>query len=255
MTAQSHDTPDPALTCRRLLRRCTTGTLATAERDADGWPYASLVQIAAAHDGSPLLLLSDLADHTKNFTRDGRVSLMLDDTRDLANPLTGARVTVQGRIEKLGENAAADGLKNRYLALHPDAADYAGFGDFNFYRIIPERLHLVAGFGRIHWLPASNVVLSATETGTLAENEAGILAHMNADHADAIDLYARSVLPGARSGWQMTAIDPEGMDMLQEEARCRLDFGSRVTDNAQARQELVRLVKDIRAREGPERKG
>jgi len=97
-------------------------------------------------------------------------------------------------------------------------------------------------------------MLSATETGTLAEDEAGILAHMNTDHTDAIDLYARSVLPGARPGWQLTAIDPEGIDMLQEEVRCRLDFGSRVTDSAQARQELVRLVKDNRAREGPERK-
>jgi len=125
MTVRSHDTPDPALTCRRLLRRCSTGTLATAERDADGWPYASLVQIATAHDGSPLLLLSDLADHTKNFTRDGRVSLMLDDTRGLANPLTGARVTVQGRIEKLSENAAHTRLKALYLARHPEAAEYA----------------------------------------------------------------------------------------------------------------------------------
>lgn len=255
MTAQPHDTSTPAQACRRLLRHCNTATLATAERATEGWPYASLVQVAAAHDASPLLLLSDLADHTKNFAQDNRVSLMLDDTSGLANPLTGARVTVQGRIETLGDDAADHLLKSRYLARHPDAANYAEFGDFNFYRIVPERLHLVAGFGRIHWLSASETLLSAEDLGTLAEDEAGILAHMNADHADAIDLYADSALAGAETGWQMTAIDPEGLDMMRGGARCRLEFAVRVTDSAQARQELVRLVKEVRACKGRERNG
>jgi len=244
------ETPPPASSCRRLLRRATTATLATAERSAGGWPYASLVQVATAHDASPLLLLSDLADHTQNFKQDDRVSLMLDDTRALANPLTGARVTLQGRIEKLGETAADARLEARYLARHPEAEDYAAFGDFNFYRIVPEWLHLVAGFGRIHWLAAPEVFLGPGDTGTLAEEEAGILDHMNADHADAIDLYAAAARPGAPAGWRMTAIDPEGLDIMRAEERCRLDFANRVTDGASARQELVRLVKEIRARKG-----
>lgn len=260
MTAQSTEPPipensPPEVTCRRLLRRATTATLATAERNAEGWPYASLVQIATAPDAAPLLLLSDLADHTRNFLQDDRVSLMLDDTRDLPNPLTGARVTVQGRIEKLGETAADARLKARYLARHPDAADYAAFGDFNFYRIRPERVHLVAGFGRIHWLTAADVFLRPDEAATLAEAEVEILDHMNTDHADAVDLYAGSALPGAPAGWRMTAIDPEGLDMMRAESRCRLDFSNPVTDAATVRQELVRLVKDIRTREGLGRKG
>lgn len=255
MTAQSTEPPEPKLACRRLLRGVATATLATAERNAGGWPYASLVLVATAHDASPLLLLSDLADHTRNFLQDDRVSLMLDDTRDLPNPLTGARVTVQGRIEKLGETAADARLEARYLARHPEAADYAAFGDFNFYRIRPERVHLVAGFGRIYWLEAAQVFLGPGETGTLAEDEAGILEHMNADHADAIDLYAGAALAGAPTGWRMTAIDPEGLDMMREAARCRLDFAAPVADAASARQALVRLAKDIRTRKGLERKG
>jgi hypothetical protein len=255
MTAQPDNAPDPATQCRRLLRRSTLAALATAERDPAGWPYASLAQVATAHDGTPLLLLSDLADHTKNFARDDRVSLLFDDTRSLANPLTGARVTVQGRVERLDETDASARLQARYLARHPDAADYAGFADFNFYRVVPERLHLVAGFGKIHWLAAADVLLDPARTGTLAEEERGILDHMNADHADAVDLYAGAAVADAPSGWRMTGIDPEGLDLQRQGVYARLDFDTAITDGASARQALVRLVNSIRADKGLERNG
>jgi putative heme iron utilization protein len=113
-------------------------------------------------------------------------------------------------------------LKRRYLARHPEAANYAGFADFKFYAVDAERLHLVAGFGRISWMPATAVLLDAARTGTLAEEEEGILAHMNADHADAVDLYARAAEPDTVSGWRMTGIDPEGADLRRDGRATRL---------------------------------
>jgi hypothetical protein len=246
MNAQPDEGKNPAAICRGLIRRSETAALATAEREAEGWPYASLVQVAAAHDGTPLLLLSDLADHTKNFMRDGRVSLLFDGTRGLDNPLTGARATLQGRIRPLGGAEPDMRLKRRYLARHPEAAGYAGFADFKFYAVDAERVHLVAGFGRISWMPATAVLLDAAHTGTLAEEEEGILAHMNADHADAVDLYARAAEPDTVSGWRMTGIDPEGADLRRDGRTTRLGFAELVTDGASARRELVRLVKDLR---------
>jgi putative heme iron utilization protein len=246
MSAATEEAPDPATTCRRLLRRCATAALATVER-ATGDPYASLVQIAAAHDGSPLLLLSSLAEHTKNIAADSRVSLLFDGTQGLDDPLSGARVTVQGRIAALGDAPADRALKRRYLARHPDAEGYAGFADFSFFRVAPERLHLVAGFGRIRWLDARTVLLDATRLGTLAEEEDAILDHMNADHADAIDLYARAAAPGAPTGWRMTGIDPEGLDLRREASTARLEFRGMVNDGASARRELVRIVNELRS--------
>lgn len=255
MTDRPDAPSDAATRCRQLLRRSTLATLATAERDQGGWPYASLAQVAVAHDGAPLLLLSDLADHTKNFAEDDRVSLLFDDAHALENPLTGARVTVQGRIQRLGKSEADDRLRARYLARHPAAADYAAFGDFNFYRVLTERLHLVAGFGRIHWLAAADVLLDPARTGALAEAEADILAHMNADHTDAIDLYAGAALADAPPGWRMTGIDPEGIDLQREGVHLRLDLDSGMTDGDSTRAALVRLVKTIRATKGLKRKG
>ncbi len=231
-------------TCRILVRNARTAALATADRANDSWPYASLVETACDHAGQPILLLSDLADHTKNFAADPRVSLLFDGTIGLAAPLTGARATLQGRIERVGDDATA--LRQRYLARHPGAADYAGFGDFNFYRVAPERFHLVAGFGRIHWIDADAVLFDTADTAALADHERDIVDHMNADHADAVDLYAAMLTASPGNGWRMTGIDPEGADLGRDGRSLRLPFDRIVRDAESARAMLVRLVKTAR---------
>jgi len=249
MPASPEGKTEPASICRSLIRQSATAALATIERGG-GAPYASLVQVAAAHDASPLLLISDLADHTKNIAGDGRVSLLFDGTRGLDNPLTGARVSVRGSVSALGDTGPEQRLKRRYVARHPEAAGYAGFPDFRFYSVRPERFHLVAGFGRIRWLDAAAVLLDAERMGALAEAEDGILAHMNADHGDAIDRYAQGIVPDAPAGWRMTGIDPEGADLRREGAVLRLDFQDMVSDASAVRCELVRLAKDLRSGSG-----
>jgi hypothetical protein len=120
-------TDTPAATARRLMRALDRATLATS---LEGWPYASLVLAAVDHDASPLLLLSDLAEHSKNIARDRRASLLFDGTAGRDDPLTGARVTVIGEIQRIEDQR----LVSRFTARHPSAAGYAGFADFHLYR-------------------------------------------------------------------------------------------------------------------------
>ena len=228
----------PASDARRLIRATDRASLATL--DAEGAPFASLVLLAADHDASPLLLISDLAEHSKNIRRDPRVSLLVDGTAGLDEPLTGPRVTVQGRAERSAEPR----LKPRFVARHPSAGGYADFKDFAVYRVAVERGHLVAGFGRIHWIEAGDLLDQAPPA--LAEAEPGIVAHMNDDHGEALDLYARVLLGRDGAGWRMTGIDPEGCDLRRGGAVARLDFPARVTDAAQARAALVELARRAR---------
>src|SRR5882757_4328182 len=189
-------TDDMSLTVRDLVRGLDRAALATALPVEDGaWPYASLVLATVDHDLSPILLLSDLAEHTKAIAADDRVSLLFDGTHGLDQPLTGARVTLVGRAARSDDAR----LARRFMARHPDAEMYAGFKDFHFYRIAVERAHLVAGFGKIRWL--SSQELQAVPVPGLAEGEAGIVAHMNEDHADALQLYAAKLLGLAGSDW------------------------------------------------------
>ncbi|MBI1245369.1 MAG: DUF2470 domain-containing protein [Alphaproteobacteria bacterium] len=237
---------DPLVLARETVRGCDRAALAVLARPGTpeaGGPYASLVQVAFDHDASPILLISTLADHTKNLLEDPRCSLLFDATAGLAEPLTGARVSLQGTARRIDDSRLAE----RYLSRFPGARMYAGFTDFAFWKVEPARAHMVAGFGKIRWF--DSFAFDAVSAAGLAEGEADVLAHMNADHADAIDLYAR-VLAGRASGtWTMTGVDPEGFD-LREQARgesARIRFDRNVADPESARVELVRLVKRARA--------
>ncbi|MGD9538316.1 MAG: HugZ family protein [Alphaproteobacteria bacterium] len=230
---------------RRLVRQSGVATLATAGRagsPAAGFPYASLVLAATDHDGAPLLLVSALAEHTRNIAAERRVSLLFDGTAGLVDPLEGARLTLLGEAVP----AAAPHQRTRFLARHPSAEAYAGFKDFSLIRIEPSRGHLVAGFGRIVWIERNELMFDAGDAAALVEAEPGILAHMNQDHGDALDLYAGVLLGRSGAGWRACGIDPEGLDLRREGALARLDFDAPIRDAAGARATLVALVKRAR---------
>lgn len=235
---------DMSRAVRALLRGLDRAALATALPALEGgatWPYASLVLVAVDHDLSPVLLLSDLAEHSKAIAAESRVSLLFDGTGGLDQPLSGARVTLLGRIERTIDPR----LAQRFLARHPDAEMYAGFKDFHFHRVVPERAHLVAGFGKIRWLEASEL-LPVLAPG-LADSETGIVSHMNDDHADALQLYAEKLLGLPGGDWRMTGIDAEGIDLRRAGQVARLPFDAPLADAGEARKTLVALVARARA--------
>jgi len=226
----------------RAADRATLATMMRNDQPDAGAPYASLVLAALDHDASPLLLISTLADHTRNLAADPRASLLFDGTAGRDEPLTGPRVSVQGRAQRTDDPRH----RARFLARHPGAAMYAGFKDFAFYRLEATRAHLVAGFGRIHWIAPGDLLLDVRGSAPLAESEASIIEHMNADHADAVQLYASRLLGRGGRGWLMTGIDPEGADLRLGGMVARLPFERPVHDAESARAELVRLVKHAR---------
>ena len=145
---------DPAELAKSLLRRSRQGALATLMAGS-GDPYCSLVNLASHPDGSPILLISRLAVHTRNILTDGRVSLMLDERAE-GDPLEGARIMLSGRAEQA--EAEKGLLQRRYLNAHPSAEGFVSFKDFSFFRIRPTGTHLVAGFGRIATLVADELI-------------------------------------------------------------------------------------------------
>lgn len=231
---------DARLAAKKLLREGRSGALATLV-PGSGDPYCSLVNVATAVDGAPLFLLSNLALHTKNILADGRVSLMLDE-RNEGDPLEGARIMLMGTCAKTDSSAA-----DPYLRRHPEAEMFANFGDFAFYRMEIARVHLVAGFGRIVDLPPQEILTDISEAQPLVEAEAGAIAHMNADHADACRLYATKLLGAPDGEWRCVGIDPEGVELQQGRTARRLAFPQRITAPGPLRAVLKQLAEKARA--------
>jgi putative heme iron utilization protein len=230
---------------RSLLRRSRQGALATL-MTGSGDPYCSLVNVATHPDGSPILLISRLALHTKNILANSRISLMLDERAE-GDPLEGSRIMLAGRAEQA---AAADLeiTRRRYLNAHPSAQAFVGFKDFSFFRVHPLGAHLVAGFGRIIDLRPERFLTDISDAQALLQAEQGALDQMNADHPEAMSLYATRLLGAHPADWRCTGCDPDGIDIQSGSEILRLDFPQRVTGPGELRKMLVRLADEARAK-------
>jgi putative heme iron utilization protein len=228
---------------RRLVRAAASATLATS---AEGMPFASLVTPATAGDLSPLMLLSSLSEHTRHLRAEPRCSLLFVGHPESANPQTAPRVTVTGLAEQVPA-AEVPALKARWLARHPYAALYADFGDFALWRVKPGGALLVGGFARATRLKMADLLPDAAAVAALAEAEAEILAHVNADHPDALSAMAVGLHGAAEGAWRLVAVDTDGCDLALGEQVIRHSWAAPVPDADGVRAGLIRAARDGRA--------
>jgi heme iron utilization protein len=221
----------PAWAARKLLRAARVGTLATSSA---GQPFASLVTPATGPDLAPLLLLSSLSEHTRHLRAEARCSVLVVGSATEANPQTAPRATITGLAEVVEDPA----LKARYLAIHPYASLYADFGDFALWRIRPIGGAYVGGFARAARLRAADLTPDPAGVAAIAAAAAGIMAHCNTDHPDAMARIA-----GAAGDWRMVAVDVDGCDVALGERVVRIAWSAPVADPKQLRVELVRLAR------------
>ena len=242
-------TPSHAERARTLTARITTGTLCTLAAEPKGYPYGSFVTVAL-DDGNPVFLVSTMAEHTRNLQRDQRASLLVAEG-GAEDPLANGRVTLLGpctRVDGDGGSARA-----AFLKTHPNAAYYADFGDFAFWKLRVESLRYIGGYGRMSWVDA--VDWHAAEPDPLAASATDIIAHMNDDHPDAMVLYCKAFSKAAdATAASMTGVDRYGFEMSavtgQGPRPIRLGFTEPVSTSEEVRAALVAMLKDARATHG-----
>ena len=238
------DSFEPAAEARRLSRTARWAALATLDRQVAG-PYASLVSVATDIDGAPLLLISRLAVHTRNLEVDPLCSLLYAEV-GAGDPMVHPRVSFAGSATRLDDPSRA---RRRFLARHPAAALYADFADFSFWRVEPRSAHLVAGFGRIVDLAPADLLVDLSDASDLVAAEEEAVAHVNADHAGTLRLYATRLLGLPDGDWTMTGLDPEGCDLALGDQAARLRFPQRVRGPGPLRAVLRDLAEQARATE------
>lgn len=235
---------DPIAESKRLLRSIRAGTLATLNGSGD--PFATLVTVATDPDGAPLLLVSLLSAHTRHLDKEPRCSLLLAET-GAGDPLAHPRLTITGRAAKVTDAEARGAVRARFLAKHPKAELYADFSDFSFWRIAMDQIHLNGGFARAARFPANRLLTNVEDARDLIASEAGAVAHMNADHADALSLYAEAIAGKPAGAWIATGLDPDGMDLACEDLTARIAFPQPIKTSHDLRKVLIKLAQSARA--------
>jgi hypothetical protein len=242
-------TPTHAERARTLVAQISTGTLCTLALEPEGYPYGSFVTVAFA-DGDPVFLISALAEHTKNLEQDHRASLLVAESGS-EDPLANGRVTMLGPCTRVtGDDGSA---RAAFLAAHPNAAYYADFGDFAFWKLRVNAVRYIGGYGRMSWIGQAE--WQAAEPDPLAQSGAGTIAHMNADHADAMVLYCKAFSKATDiTSAKMTGVDRYGFDISAKTPEgprpVRVAFAEPVSTPEEVRAALVVMVKDARSRLG-----
>ncbi len=227
---------DPLVEAKTLLRCVRSGALATTTPEHT--PFASLVNVATAPDGSPILLVSRLAAHTRHLEADPHLSLLLARTGK-GDPLAHPRLTLEGTAARVTDPAARAALRARFLAKHPKAELYADFPDFSFWLVTVERAHLNGGFARAASFEGPPLRTPLDGAESLVAAEAGALAHLNADHKDALGLYATTLAGEPPGEWLATGLDPEGLDLACGDRTARIGFPDPVRTPEDLRRTLV----------------
>jgi putative heme iron utilization protein len=212
--------------------------LSTSSRRHGGHPFGSLVLYVLDHRGRPVILVSRLAEHTRNAEADPRASLLAHDAAP--DPLAGARVTLLGNAMQLDESNPAAA---RYRRFFPDSEKLLALGDFSFLALDPLAIRFIEGFGSIHWISAADY---APPANSLADVEADIIAHMNVEHGHNLRDYCRLVHGRNAEQAVMVGLDCDGFDVRADGQLLRFGFERPVTDAAEARASLVALARASR---------
>jgi putative heme iron utilization protein len=245
--------PSHAERCRTLVACARSATLCTLAREPAGFPYGSLVAFAADAQGSPLLLLSAMAEHRQNLDARSEGSILVAEAHGPSeDPLALGRLTLLGRCGPVEPEAIPD-ARRAFLVLHPRAAGYVDFNDFAFYRLAVEAIRYIGGFGRMSWVTVD--AYRAAEPDPLVDAAASIRSHMNDDHADALVACARAFASaGDATSATMTAVDRYGFEMRIETPllprSARLAFDTPAATGEEVRREIITLVKRARAQLG-----
>lgn len=227
---------DKAVTARRLLNQQSVGVLSTQSVDLEGYPFGSIVPYTLNYDGEPVMLISDLAQHTRNIKGNNKVSLTVFD-RYADDPQAGARLTWIGDAELI--NQADAEIRSRYLHYFPPAESYFETHDFSFYSIHLRRARFIGGFGQIYWVEQDDMRLE----NPFRKAETGIVKHMNEDHQKALRHYCTAIKGIEVQAVTMTGIDSEGFDLLADGRKLRIDFDAPIRTVEEARATLAKLAR------------
>ena len=232
--------PTDAELSRTLVASSGTASLSTLT-DA-GYPYGSIVSFVSGGYGEPVILVSDLAEHTINARANDKASMLIAESSEGGDPLGKSRLTLVGSLSLVDDSTE---VREKYLEKHHHASFYVDYDDFNFWKLSVDECRFVGGFGHMSWVTSEDY--RKAEVDPLFENAGEIVDHMNDDHSDANLMYVQvlgklkdsteaMMLGIDRYGITLRALTSDGPRMV------RIGFPSPLTSGEEARPAVIALL-------------
>ena len=248
-----------AAEARQFLRSTRSGVLSSFSAKFSGYPFGSVMPFVLDHNCQPIVLISSIAEHTKNIITNPKVSLLVFQSNNLKS---AEDLHANGRLTLIGEAVQIDkddaDLIARYCRYFPESIGYLAMHDFQFYRINIHQARYIAGFGKMGWLVGKELageeivdLKSIEKTATIAQLETSMIEHMNADHADSLLAYCQHFHSVKPSRVSIIGVDSDGFDIeaiINDDTKVlRFTFESPIFDANSARMAFVELSKAARA--------
>lgn len=236
---------------RALLQKERNAVMCTISKKIEGWPFGSISPYAMTDEGEPIILISEIAEHTRNLRADARVSLIVQDSNAINDPQAGARATMIGYAMPVPAPYLEDASR-RYLQLFPNSASFFDAHDFTLFQIKVSKVRFIGGFGEIYWLDRREIISTDTDSNIdpITAHAEMICDHMNEDHADALRMYAAAFAETQAESSRMISVDSRGFDMIAQAGgahkHLRIDFQSPVTTTEEVRAAMVDMVRRAR---------
>ena len=235
---------------RTFIQSEHDGMLCTLSRRLEGFPFGSIAPYALTATGEPLILISEIAEHTKNVRADARVSFLIQASK-VADQQASARATLVGYAIPVSKPLYADS-ERRYLEVVPNAASYFSTHDFSLFQIHTLQVRFIGGFGNIHWIDGNAMIdrTAASPFDVIAPHAAGICKHMNEDHEAAMIAYAKAFAGLDAASAKMLHVDSSGFDLIAisngVHKPIRLEFPAPVSSTEELRKATVDMVRQAR---------
>jgi len=229
------------LEAQQFLFGAQKGVLSTHSVKFEGYPFGSVTPYVLNHQGMPVILISSIAEHTKNIIQNANISLMVFNNED--DLQANARLTLLAKAEQTDKDNAL--MRARYLRYMPQAESYFSAHDFSFYTLHITHGRYIAGFGKMGWIEGDDFQIP---TNPLFTEESAILDHMNQDHGENLIAYCQHYHQVEAQQVKMVGIDSLGFDVQTDTAQIlRFNFEQTITNAQEARAALVAMAKTCRA--------
>lgn len=232
---------DKSFSCRSFLHKIDTGVLSTQmEHEGETYPYGSICPFVLTPSGEIIILISEIAAHTKNININQNVSFTVYD-QYADNKQRSSRCSIMSKATKIGDESESNMAVELYTKFFPESKKYFEAHDFNFYKLSAQRVRYIQGFGKINWIEGSDFKAVNPKWW---EKKQHLIDHMNNDHQSALKKYRDQILE-IEGEVSLFDISVEGFHLLVDEKTYYISFSKPCLEEDSVRDEFIWLLRSL----------